>query len=373
MEQIDSGELPLIARSAMGPKRRPNSRVWWLRHIMNSLQAMLRKLASISIFAPLVVCALVGPAAAQNVLATVAIPTASAGQIAVNPALGRIYTGGGPNAGSSLTVIDGSTFSIITTISSSAGVSADMKQDNFWGGTGSAGGINVYAGANNSQISSVSVGSCPAAVAFDCGFRRVWVSSSCGTGNDPVWVFNADNLTQIGSAITPGGTIVTPPVLSPDSDKLYVTAGGVSKEIDPKTFAVTNTTYGTVMAEDSNTAKIFATSGNNLQIIGTHKDTVIKTVTLSYTPAAMAVNNAMAHVYLLNPAGGFIDVYNEVGKKLATFTLTSGNQPNSIAVDSARGRIFVDVFNTGTSAWSLMVMEDLSTVRKCYNAGSCDY
>lgn len=338
---------------------------------MNGIPATLRRLTSVTIFAAVFVGALVAPAAAQNILATIPIPTASAGQIAIDPASQFVYSGGGPAAGSSLTVINENTFAIVTTISSSAGASADMKQDNFWTGTGSGGSVNVY-GSNNNQITSVSVGSCPAAVAFDCHKRRMWVSSSCGTGNDPVWVFGADSMAEIGSAITPGGTITTPPVAS-NNDNLYVTAGGVSKEINGTTFAVTTTTFGTVMAIDSNTYKLFATSGNNLQVISAHNDAVTKTATLTYTPTAIGVNNAMAHVYLLNSAAGTIDVYAETAKKLATFTLPSGDQPSSIAVDSVRGLMFVDVFNTSSKAWSMLVIQDLSTVRLCGYSGSCDY
>ena len=133
---------------------------------MSPLQATLTRLTSIGIFAGVFVCALAGPAAAQNVLATIPIPTASAGQVAVDPALDLIYTGGA-TSGSGVTVINGSTFAVVTTLSSSAGVSVDMVQDNFWVGTLSSGNVNVY-GSNDAQIFSFSVGSCPAAVAFDC-------------------------------------------------------------------------------------------------------------------------------------------------------------------------------------------------------------
>jgi DNA-binding beta-propeller fold protein YncE len=247
-----------------------------------------------------------------------------------------------------------------------------MSGDNFWAGTGNAGNVNVYK-SNDTQLTSIPVGSCPAAVTFDCKKHRMWASSSCGSGNDPVWVFDTTSLSEIGSAITPGGTILQPPVVSSDNDKLYVTSGGVSREINPTTFAVTTTTFGTVLAIDSNTANIFATSGNNLQVIAAKTDAVRHTATLTYTPNAMGVNNAMLHVYLLNSAAGKIDVYTESGNKITTFTLPSGDQPSSIAVDSIRGRLFVDVFNTGTNSWSLLVMEDQSTVRKCGFAGSCDY
>ena len=51
----------------------------------------------------------------------------------------------------------------------------------------------------------------------------------------------------------------------------------------------------------------------------------------------------------------------------------SGNQPQSIAADSTRARIFVDVYDTNTGSWSLYVIEDLSTVRTCLSRGGCDY
>ena len=336
---------------------------------MNPIRSTVHSIIS----AAVLVWALAGPVAGQNILASVPIPTASAGQVAVNPALDLIYSGGGPNAGgTSVTVINGSTFAVVTTISPSAGVSADMKNDNFWAGDLTAGDVVVY-NSSNTQISSTKVNSCPAAVSFDCHDRRMWVASQCGSGNDPVWVFNADTFALINGPITPGGTITQPPVVDPIGSKFYVTSGGVSREIDPKTFAVSTTTFGTVLAVDSNSNKLFATSGGNLQIINGRSGTLTKTVTLAYTPAFIGVNNAMLHVYLVNPAGNSIDVYDEVGKKITTFNLGAGNQPNGLAVDSARGRLFVDVLNTGANTWSLNVIEDLSSVRKCGFPGGCDY
>jgi DNA-binding beta-propeller fold protein YncE len=340
---------------------------------MNPNHATLGKLILAGIFAAMFVCGVSGVATAQTILATVSIPASSAGQVGFNSALDNIYAGGGPTPGSSLTVINGVTFKVSATILASAGVSVDAKNDNFVVGTLSSGNINVFAGATNAEIASVAVGSCPAAVTFDCSRRRMWVASQCGTGNDPVWVLNLNTLELIGSPIIPGGTITVPPVVSPSNGELYVTAGGVSKQINPTTFAVSNTNFGTVEAIDSNKAWVFATSGNNLQFIAPHSDTVTKTVSLAYTPAGMGVNNAMSHVYLLNSAAGAIDVYGETGKKITTFPLPSGDQPSSIAVDSVRGRLFVDVFNSGTSAWSLLVIEDVSTARLCGYGGSCDY
>jgi hypothetical protein len=335
---------------------------------MNSIRASVQGIISAAVLA----LVMAGPAAGQNVLATVPIPAASAGQIAVDPALNVIYAGGGQNA-DSLTIIDGSNFTIATTISPSAGVSSDMKSDNFWTGSLSGGNVTVYSGDSNTPISTLSVGSCPAAVTFDCSKRRMWVASQCGSGNDPVWAFDANKLALIKGPIVPSGTITEPPVVSPNTGKLYVTSGGVSKEINPTSFAVSDTKFGTVLAIDSNTNKLFATSGNNLQIIAGHSEAISKTVTLTYTPAAIGVNNAMAHVYLLNPAGNSIDIYSETGKLISTIILGSNSQPTSLAVDSVRGRMLVDVLNTASNSWAVEVIEDLSSVRICGFPGSCDY
>ena len=336
---------------------------------MNTIRNTMYRVLSASIL----VWAVSGPAVGQNVIASISIPTASAGQVAVNPALNKVYAGGGPNAGgSNLTVIDGVNFNVVTSKSPSAGVSADMKTDNIWTGDLTAGDVAVYSGDNYTEISSTKVGSCPAAVSFDCR-GRMWVASECGTGNDPLWVFNTNSLKLIDGPISPGGTILQSPVVNPDTEKLYVTSGGVSREINPTTFVVSTTAFGTVLAIDSTTNKLFAASGNNLQIILGHNEAIAQTVALSYTPAAIGVNNALQHVYLVNPAGNFIDVYSEVGKKITTFLLGTDNQPNQLAVDSTRGRVYVDVLNTGTNAWSLEVIEDLSSVRRCGITGSCDY
>jgi DNA-binding beta-propeller fold protein YncE len=332
----------------------------------------IRSVVCSIIAAAVLVLALAGPAAAQNIIASVSIPTNSAGQVAVNPALNKVYTGGGPNAGgTSLTVIDGFTFAVVTTISPSAGVRVDMKNDNIWTGNLTAGDVVVY-NSSNTEISSTTLSSCPAAVAFNCK-REMWIASQCGTGNDPLWVFDPDRLKLIKGPIASGGTIAQPPVVNPNTGKVYVTAGGVSEEINPSTFAVSSTTFGTVLAVDSETNKLFATSGNNLQVILGKNDTITATAALSYTPAAIAVNNALQHVYLVNSAGNSIGVYSETGKLLTTFLLGTNNQPAQLAVDSTRGRIYVDVLNTGTNAWTLDVIEDLSSVRKCASIGSCDY
>ena len=162
-------------------------------------------------------------------------------------------------------------------------------------------------------------------------------------------------------------------IANPDTGKLYLTAGGVSKEVNPTTFVVKSTGLGTVLAADQHKSKLFATSGNNLQIINAGTDKVEYTIPLGYTPGSqIAVNNALRHIYLLNPAGKKIDVRaitavadaNDVrGQRVATFSLGTGNTPMGVAADAIRGRVYVVVNNSGS--YSLWAIDDTTSVRQC--------
>ena len=106
---------------------------------MNSIRLMALNIAS----AAVLLWAFTGAAAGQNVIASISIPATSAGQVAVNTALNKIYAGGGPNSGgTSLTAIDGVTFVIVTTVTPSAGVAVDMKSDKYWAGNLTAGDVD---------------------------------------------------------------------------------------------------------------------------------------------------------------------------------------------------------------------------------------
>ena len=309
-----------------------------------------------------------GGAAAQTVLAKIPIPASSAnGQVVVNRVLNRVYVSAGFSSGGTLTVIDGKTLTVLTTISNSNGVNWDLKNDNFWTGNLTGGQVLTYSGSTNTQISANTVGFCPGETAFDGLHRRFWVGAQCGAGNDPIFVFNADTFALIAGPIETGGTM-GPIIVNPINGKLYVESGGVSKEVDPNSFAVTLTGFGTVLAVDAHKQKVFATSGNNLQIISAATDKVVTTVPLSYTPGSqIAVNNALRHIYLLNPAANKIEVrgiFREVqGPLVATWPLGAGNTPQGIVADSVRGRVYVVVNNSGS--YSLWAIEDTTSVRQC--------
>jgi DNA-binding beta-propeller fold protein YncE len=312
-------------------------------------------------------------AAAQNVIAKIPIPATSAdGQVVVNKVLNRVYVSAGFSSGGTLTVVDGKTLTVLTTLSNSNGVNWDVRNDNFWTGNLNGGQVLTYAGSTNTQINANTLGFCPGETAFDCKKRRFWVGAQCGAGNDPVFVFNADTFALIAGPIPTGGTM-GPIVVNPLNGKLHVQSGGVSKEINQTTFAVKSTALGTVLASDEHKSKLFATSGNNLQIINAANDKIEYTIPLGYTPGSqMAVNNALRHLYLLNPAGSKVEVRGITaiatatdvrGQLVATFSLGTGNTPQGIAADAVRGLVYVVVNNAGS--YSLWAIEDTTSVRQC--------
>jgi DNA-binding beta-propeller fold protein YncE len=334
---------------------------------VGSAKRTTMKLRSSAICTLLLILLTAAGAAAQNVLAKIPIPASSAGgQIVKSGVLNRIYVSAGFSSGGTLTVIDGRTLTVLTTISNLNGVNVDLKNDNFWSGNLNGGQVLIFSGSTNTQISANTVAFCPGETAFDCRGRRMWAGAQCGAGNDPVFVFDADTFGLIAGPIGTGGTL-GPIIVNPINGKLYVTSGGVSKEVDPSSFAVTPTGFGTVLAVDAEKQKLFATSGNNLQIINAKNEFIDKTISLNYTPAKIANNNAIRHIYLLNSAGNAIQVRGTErtvqANLVTTFSLGTGNTPVGIAADSVRGRIYVVVNNSGS--YSVWVMEDTTTVRSC--------
>ena len=344
-----------------------------------SAKRTITKLRSSAMCTLLLMLLTAGGAAAQTVLAKIPIPASSAtGQVVVNRVLNRVYVSAGFSSGGTLTVIDGKTLTVLTTISNSNGVNWDLKNDNFWTGNLTGGQVLTYSGSTNTQISANTVGFCPGETAFDCKKRRFWVAAQCGGGNDPVFVFDADTFALIAGPIATGGTM-GPIVVNPLNGKLHVESGGVSKEINPTTFAVTSTGLGTVLAADEHKSKLFATSGNNLQIINAGSDKVEHTIALGYTPGSqIAVNNALRHIYLLNPAANKVEVRGITaiatatdvrGQLIGNFSLGTGNTPQGVAADAIRGLVYVVVNNAGS--YSLWAIEDTTSVRQCgYNNGN---
>src|SRR6266496_340996 len=296
-----------------------------------------------------------------EVVATVPLQTNALAAVAVNEALNKIYTSGGASGGQHVVVIDGATFAA-TDVGTGSGASVDAQTDHYWAATVFGGAAVVRDGNTDDLIATIPLGFCPINTAYDSNRNREWVGAQCGGGNDPVFAIDAANFNVIAGPIGTGG-VMGPIIANGATGRLYLTASGVSKRVNPNTFAVTTNAFGTVMAVNAVTNRLYAFDGANLQIINgaTNPERILRTIALGYTPASMGTNTALNRLYLVNPSVGSIEVRSgSTGNLIATFSLAPfGATPDgAMAVDSTRGRIYVVA--SSLSGPVLLVIKDLT-------------
>ena len=296
-----------------------------------------------------------------NVVAQVPLQTNALAFVSVNEALNKIYTSGGASGGQDVVVIDGTSFAA-TDVGTGSGASVDVLTNHYWAANVYGGAALVRDGNNDNLIAAISLGFCPINTTYDSNRNREWVGAQCGPGNDPVFAINAANFNVIAGPIYSGG-VMGSIIANGATGRLYLTASGVSKRVDPTTFAVTSNAFGRVMSVNAVTNRLYAANGTNLQIINgaTNPERILTTIALSYTPASIGVNTALNHLYLANEAGNSIEVRNgSAGALIATFSLGPfGATPNgAMAVDSTRGRIYV--IASSPSGPVLLVINDLT-------------
>jgi len=238
-----------------------------------------------------------------------------------------------------------------------------VNTDRYWAANVYGGAALVRDGDTNHLIATILLGDCPIDTTYDSNTNRVWVGAQCGSLNDPVFAIDAATFNVVAGPIGSGG-VMGPVIANGAAGRLYLTASGISERVDPTTFVVTTNAFGEVMAVNAVTDRLYATSGNNLQIIdgATDPEKILTTVPLSYSPASVGVNTARNHLYLANSAGSSIEVRNgSTGALIATFSLAPfGAMPNlPMAVDSTRGRICV--IASSASGPVLFVIKDLTT------------
>jgi DNA-binding beta-propeller fold protein YncE len=302
-----------------------------------------------------------------RVVATVPLPATANGAVAVNQALNKIYASGGASSGQDVVVIDGTTFATTDLgAGSGSGANVDVKTDHYWAGTVSGGSVVVRDGNTNNLLATVSLGNCPISTTYDFAKNRIWVGAQCGNGNDPVFAIDANSFQKVMGTPVGSGGVMGPMIANGANGRLYLATGGVSKRVHPTTFAVTSNAFGTVMAINTLNNRLYACSGNNLQIINGSLDpeTILTTIALSYSPASIGVSPTLSHLYLANPNANCLEVRNSsTGALISTFSLASfGVVPSGpMVIDSTRSRIYVIGSNSTGSV--LLVIEDLTSAR----------
>jgi DNA-binding beta-propeller fold protein YncE len=133
-------------------------------------------------------------------------------------------------------------------------------------------------------------------------------------------------------------------VVNPATGRLYIGPSGQSRRVNPANFKVTENAFGVVQAVDPDKDRLYALSGENLQIVNGKPDPekITATVDLGYSPAGVVVDRALGLLYLSNPAKSCVEVRSgSTGALIGIIPLQVGMNPGSLAVDSARKRLYV--------------------------------
>lgn len=269
--------------------------------------------------------------------------------IAVDPKLNHIYVSSGGNlSGNHTTVVNGSLFSIMTTINGFGGANnVDSKTHNLWLPGLYGGDVGVYSGVTESQLATVSLGGCPDSSVVDSARRYAWVAAQCGGGNDPVFAVNADTNAIVAGPIGTGG-VMGPITLNPVNGKLYVLNSAGTFEINPTTFALSATSFGVVLGGDNLTRLLYARVASGLNIVNAVSEKVVGTVSLTYAPAYIGVNPYLNHIYV-SPGNNTVEVREgNNGNLLQTITLPAGVTVLTLGANTQNSQIYATGIAGGT-------------------------
>jgi hypothetical protein len=311
--------------------------------------------------------------AAPAIVTNFPIPSSSACSVAVNPSLNKIYVSGGASPGHNVIVIDGSTFAQTTVGTGSGVLSVDTVSDRYWAGTVYGGSVIVRDGVTNATVINKGLGYCPIEADVDSVHRRVWVGAQCG--GDMVWAIDADTFATIAGPISTGG-VLGPIRVNPVTGRLYVYPSGVSKRVNPTTFAVTTNAFGWVAGVNPVANRLYAVSGSTLQIIDGAPDpeVILASVPLPFITIAgypIGVNTALNRIYISSHADySLYTLDGTTGAGLGSVSLGTGVSIGDIAVDSTNGRIYM-ITSTPIGP-QLFVLQDVPVPNSPPNADAGD-
>jgi hypothetical protein len=208
--------------------------------------------------------------------------------------------------------------------------------------------------SNNTLVTSIYVGDCPMGVNVDAPHRLAWVSAQCGSDNDPDWAIEADTYAMVCGPIGSGG-VQGATMVNPATGRFYLAPGGVSKELNPSSCALTDTSFGTVIGVNPTANLLYAqSSSDTLQILNAEPvpEVVLANVTLPFNfNGSIGVNPVLNRIYLGNNGSSNIAILNAAtGQSIESFNLPGGvTSVQEMAVDATRNRVYATVVLKGNN------------------------
>ncbi|MBI3785013.1 MAG: YncE family protein, partial [Deltaproteobacteria bacterium] len=310
----------------------------------------------------------VGLDAGLSVVAAVPLPDGFCGVSAVNAQNNRVYVNGGSNAQPMTAVVDGSSETYpVETIVNGWGAGVDRATGRYWTGAVYSGDALIYDGATNAQIGTAAVGDCPMTVRIDATRRFAYVAAQCGSGDDRIFIVNADSFADV--AYIPSGGIQQAVAVNEATGTVYMCPGGAgsstSKRFD--TIAglttsgfncvgndainrLTNTLYASGYASGSGGRR------NTVQVVDGSTNEVTTNISVSGVSGPGAVDTTSNRLYLLAQSA-IVVIDGSNNGVVGRFVLGPGIAPGGMAVDSTRSLLYVAGCEAGGKA-ILFVLRD---------------
>jgi len=254
----------------------------------------------------------------------------------------KVYLGGGASPNPQVAVLNGSTHDMVT-VGRGAGVSVDRVTGRYWAAGLYDGDVLVRDGRSNTMLASVRTGYCPCYTAVDPVRRRVWVAAQCGNGNDPVWAIDADSYQIVAGPIGSGG-VMGSLVVNPVMGRVYIGSGDASKRIDPSDNRLVRAGFGVVLGANSVTGRLYAVSGNELEIIdGTARPAMqLNTVPLPFRPGFVGIDTRSNVIYVGSSNRSSVEMMDATtGTLVGTVPLSPGFSPWLMATDTRSSTLYV--------------------------------
>jgi serine/threonine protein kinase len=172
-------------------------------------------------------------------------------------------------APSGLFEIDGSSMAWAE-IASAKGCAVDANNNRIWTATFGYGGVAAFDCKTYEMVAHIPLDHFPIGVYLDPVRQVLWVGAQGGKphGNDPLWAIDARHFKTIKGPISSGQIWGDDAVVNPVTGRLYFSGGGISKRIDPVTFALKTNAFLPVLAVDPSINLLYASKGDGrFQII----------------------------------------------------------------------------------------------------------
>lgn len=264
----------------------------------------------------------------------------------VNPTTNRVYVA---NAnGGDISVIDGSTKSVLTTIpvgTNPGGMAVNATTNRLYVAMGGNDSVSVVDTLSNSVVATTTVGSGPGFLAVNATTNRIYVPNLY-SGNVSV----IDGATNSVIATTTVGSGPVSAGVHTSNNTIYVAnrSGGTVSVIDSTTNSVvTNITVGTnpngiAVNEATNRVYVSNINSNNVSVINSLTNSVVATVTLAAGPGpgGLVVNPTTNRVYVNSQQGNTVTVIDGVTNTIEQ-TIGGVGFPSTLGINPTTNRVYV--------------------------------